>query len=186
MAKFQLIVNELSQPKSAYNLELSNPIKNGAIQFQAQQLESDQDTSAVSWFGTPIRDRLTIQNDNIMSILDNVVITVSMAKNIVKTAINGRKGTVKEWVSDGDYSVAITGALYGRSNKYPKQEVDALLEVLQSNVSIKCQSDFLDLFGIYQMVIESFSMPQSQGQLNVQPFEISAISDQPIELLINV
>lgn len=55
------------------------------------------------------------------------LITITQEKNIVKTAIQGRNGTIKEYVSDGDFSVNIKDVIVGvDSNKPPVAELKKL------------------------------------------------------------
>jgi hypothetical protein len=187
MTKFQLILNQKAPPLPAYQIGKQG-ISAGAPKFTEVQAQTEDEAKAkaISWMGTPIRDRLILESDDLTVILDNVIMTLSMTKNIVKTIINGRKGTVKEWVSDGDYNITVSGGLYGHTSAYPEEQVFALRRVLESGQALNCQSDFLDLFGVYQIVIETFNIPQSEGFTNVQPFDFTASSDEPIELLINV
>lgn len=126
--------------------------------------------------------------------IDTVLITVNMTKNIVTTALQGRNGTVKEYASDGDYSINIKGVLAGvGQNEYPSIEVEALNRILTVPNTIKVTSEFLSRFGsispfgiegIEEVVVESFSFPQSEGFHNVQLFNINLLSDTPIELTI--
>lgn len=126
--------------------------------------------------------------------IDTVLITVSMTKNIVTTAIQGRSGTVKEYASDGDYQIDIKGVLTGiGQNEYPAAEVELLNRLLTVPDTLKVTSEFLSRFvnaapkkieGISEIVVESFDFPQSEGFHNVQLFHIKAISDTPIELTI--
>ena len=43
--------------------------------------------------------------------LDTVLITVSQGKNIITTNIQGKSGTVKEYVSDSDFIINVQGVL---------------------------------------------------------------------------
>lgn len=126
--------------------------------------------------------------------IDTALITVSMSKNIITTAIQGRNGTVKEYASDGDYQIDIKGVLTGSGqNEYPAIEVEALVRLLTVPEALTVTSEFLGRFGsinafapegISEIVVESFDFPQSEGFHNVQLFHIKAISDTPIELTI--
>jgi hypothetical protein len=48
-----------------------------------------------------------------------VLLSVSRAKKIVKTEIQGRNGTVKEYIGDDDAAVEITGMICGTNGHYP-------------------------------------------------------------------
>ena len=115
--------------------------------------------------------------------LDEVIFNVSQSKNIVATAVQGRNGTVKEYVSDGDYQVGITGVMIGSgSDIYPEDQMIALTEILKAPVSVKIESEFLSFFDIEEITIVSYSMAQARGSRNQQPFSITALSDTPLEL----
>jgi hypothetical protein len=118
--------------------------------------------------------------------VDTVLIDVSQQKQIIKTNIQGVSGTVKEYISKGDYQITIRGALVSPSSlRYPEEEVAQLKEYLEAETAIGVASRFLDdVFNIQTIVIESFSFPQVEGTQNVQLFEISAVSDDPIELTV--
>lgn len=118
--------------------------------------------------------------------IDTVLITVNMAKNIVKTPIQGRDGTVKEYISDGDYIINVVGAIVSPySLVYPREEVDLLIRYCQAKQSLAVSSFFLDLFGITNAVIDDYKFSEKLGTRNEQPFELSMSSDQPIEFKLN-
>ena len=118
--------------------------------------------------------------------IDTVLIDVSQQKQIIKTPIQGVNGTVKEYISMGDYQVKVRGALVDQSaQRYPQEQAQQLREFLEVEDSIGIASRFLnDVFEVQKLVIESFSFPQVEGFQNVQLFEFSAISDDPIELTV--
>lgn len=114
--------------------------------------------------------------------IDMVLMDVSMTKNIIKTSIQGMNGTVKEYISDGDYIINIKGALFGESNEYPEDTVLDLLDMLKQHESIEVDSIFLSHFNIDEIVVENYKLEAKEGQKNVQFFEINAVSDKPQEL----
>lgn len=118
--------------------------------------------------------------------LDTVLITVSMSKNIVPTPITGRKGTIKEYITEDDFVVNIKGSLVDKSaGRYPIEQMALLRSICSATESIKVASDFLALFSITHLVIKSYSFQQSEGYHNVQLFDLNCVSDMPIELSIN-
>jgi len=120
------------------------------------------------------------------TLYDTVVITVSQTKNIVTTPIQGRNGTVKEYISDGDYEVTISITISDVfNNQYPKAEVESLLSALKANDSISVDSDFLSYLGITDLVVTNYSIPQIEGVVNQQKVIINAISDEPFEVRLN-
>jgi len=117
--------------------------------------------------------------------IDSLLCEIMQSKNIITTSLQGYNGTVKEYISDGDYVVKLRGALVDASPfRYPKEQVNNLLQVCQANQAVPITSNFFFLFGIYNIVITDFNFPQITGTMNTQYFEISAISDAPIELIV--
>jgi hypothetical protein len=170
-------------------------LKYGKSEFyNLSQNEYDKSLSQ-SYLGTPVFSNLIIEGGSYESggrtisyegiVIDTVLFEISQVKNIVKTSIEGRDGTVKEYISDGDYDVKIKGALVSKSNQYPKQEMDVLVQILKAKTALNVTSDFLRIFSIHSLVIESYAVPQSEGFLNTQGFELSCISDAPVELKLN-
>lgn len=164
-----------------------------AREFQEISVNSD-DIQKTSLFGTPIWSNLLLPAASYRALdgtiielseveIDTALFTVSQGKNIVTTDIQGRNGTVKEYISDGDYSVNIYGAIIGENeNTYPEALVLDFLEHLQAPVSLKIESEFLSLFDIDEIVFTSFDFPQRRGSRDFQAFSASALSDRPLEL----
>jgi len=114
--------------------------------------------------------------------IDLAIITISQTKNIVTTAIQGKNGTIKEFIADGDYQISISGIIWINDNIYPEDDVQTLINILKIPQSIKIFSNFVNMFGISEIVITDYSLPQQEGLRNQQAFTINAISDAPINL----
>jgi hypothetical protein len=52
-------------------------------------------------------------------------------------------------------------------------------------IDIEVEGDVLNLLGINNLVILKVSWPRLEGFTNVQPYILTCISDEPIELKIN-
>lgn len=153
-----------------------------------------------SLFGTPVYSNLqilpfsydTLDGENIQIsngiTIDTVIFNVTQTKNIVKTPIQGRNGTVKEYISDGDFQIEISGAIVSPGRTYPQTEVNELIEILKAPIAIPSDSlisEYLNWFGIHSIVVENYDFPQTEGTRNQQEFRISAVSDIPVELEID-
>ena len=143
-----------------------------------------------SYLGTPVYDQLVLfplgaaQVAGISDavVLQTVLMEINQQKVLVKTQITGRTGAVKEYISDDDYRITIRGAIvspYG--NYYPKEDAQKLLRYLQVQGSLAASSQLLKIFGIDNIVIESYNIADKMGTRNMIPFEIYACSDLPIE-----
>ena len=114
--------------------------------------------------------------------INDIVINVALQKEIVKTALVGRKGTIKEYITDGDYQLSMTvGIVSVDSNneiidQYPEKAVSQLREIMERPEALEVSSAFLDMFGISHIVVTGFSVKQ-QTHSNRQVIEISALSD---------
>jgi hypothetical protein len=123
-----------------------------------------------------------IQTDDIT--LQTVLCTISRPTSIVKTQIQGKAGSVKEYISKDDYAITINGIIPGQNGQYPQSEVISLHEMLEAPVAIPVVSRFLNAIGIFNIVVEDYAMPQTAGGISKQEFTINAVSDEPLELQI--
>lgn len=154
------------------------------LDYNMSTLESGK--APTSMLGTPVFCDMILAADkkgtDALQLLW-VIAEVNQTKNIVKTTVQGRNGTVKEYIADGDYMVTIRGGLFTPfSAAYPKDDVQKLIKLLKMNKALNVTSEFLLQFDIYELVVEEYSFPQKEGSQNVQLFEIKTVSDFPIEL----
>ena len=111
------------------------------------------------------------------------LIDISQTKNIVKTQIQGRNGDVKEYVSDGDYSLNIRGVLaINGQDVFPEDQLKHLIQFCKAPVSIPVACNLLEYHGIQNIVIESYTFPQSEGMRNAISFQLDCVSDTPFEI----
>lgn len=135
------------------------------------------------WLGRNVLTDLVIRvpEKGVLTIPD-VTINVSKQKQIVQTALVGRAGTIKEYISAGDYQLEMSiGVVAVDENneiidQYPESAISTLREVLEEDQSLEASSTFLDVFGINKIVITGFSAKQMTFS-NRQVVEVSALSD---------
>lgn len=113
---------------------------------------------------------------------ETVLFVVNQAKNIIKTPIAGRDGTVKEYIAKGDYVISINGTLSGGNDRHPFDLVNDLRRALDAPIALEVNSWFLNRLGIYQIIIEDYNLAQQAGRYSQQDFQINAISDTPVIL----
>lgn len=136
----------------------------------------------VSLLGTPVFADLIIEDEvsGVKLTMIPVLITVSQNKNIETTIIQGRSGSVKEYVCEGDYEIKLDGALFGR-NLFPQLEFKKLIKLLKSTESLKVTSKFLQMYSIHYITVKTYTTPQST-YINKQSFSVDCISDMPYEI----
>lgn len=215
MAQFNFRIAEGLRATSSKLLLKGIGIKAAKVKlFRKIDLEEEEPDST-SYLGTPIFDPIRIKGGNFFRLDDidkedpipypdddgaegfglvipSVIIEVTQSKNIITTAIQGRNGTVKEFVSDGDFAITLTGVIIGRNedgevkdigNIYPDDDVKKLITICKVPDALTLTSTFLnDVFGINQIVITDYNIPQREATRNMQPFQISMLSDVPIDL----
>ena len=118
--------------------------------------------------------------------IDDVLISVSQNKKIVTTEIQGRAGTIKEYIGLDDFQVQITGRLTGAYNVNPKEETDQLNKILSAKQPLDVTSWYLQNLGIFSIVVKDFNFQQAEGEYSTQYFTINALSDAIIEATISV
>jgi hypothetical protein len=147
-----------------------------------------QHTSAQ--LGTPVFSRVRLtnpENPNVEYLdLDTVLFEVNLVNNIVSTQITGQKGTFKEYVSTSDFAITAKGVLTN-SDMYnrPLIEMKELWSLFQTGKELNVTSDFLNSLDIFSIVISTARKYEQTGFQNMIPFEFTALSDRPIELLLN-
>lgn len=171
----------LTQSDSFLNADI------GDIPYEFDRLNSGGENQKImSPLGTPVFADIKLGNKANTSEIQLIwaLCTVNLLKNIVKTSIQGRNGTVKEYINMGDYSITIQGGLFDENpSRYPYEQSYKLVQLSKLGESLKATSEFLQLFDITDIVIEDVTFTQVSGRQNVQLFNIQALSDQPIELI---
>lgn len=115
---------------------------------------------------------------------ETVLISVVLPRNIVKTVIQGRDGTVKEYIGESDAQISITGVICGLNGHYPIDEVNQLKQVIKAPIAIDVVSTYLQNLDIHSIVFEDREIAQDEGGYSYQRFSLNASSDVPQELRI--
>lgn len=126
---------------------------------------------------------ITLASDGLEQIeIDEAVVSVNLSKSIIKTQIVGMNGTVKEYISSGDYDISIRTAVTAIDeagnfiDSYPTDAVRKLKEILDVKSAIKVANDFFDMLNISSIVITGYNIDQMTDS-NRQEVSIKAISD---------
>lgn len=161
----------------------------------------EDEAESMSWLGTPIVFPITLQAGG-YKIYDAVgrlkeqrfedfvlpsatLVEFSRAKNIATTEVLGSNGTVKEIFGFADWQIRMRGVCLPERNRSEIDQKNNLLKWEQIAGSIKVDGALFFEKGIDRMVITDLNFAQIQGKPNVIPFELTAISDQAIELVMN-
>lgn len=165
-----------------------NTFKRGIHTMLLQRQEAlEMDASEPSqMLGTPVYDALELEGQTGRMKLETAVLVCSQSRNIVTTALQGRDGTVKEYISDGDYQISVDALLLGQNGyRFPESEVRTLVSLLKEKASLKVYSQFLQFFGVQDVVVEGYNVGQVRGSRSTVPIQMNLLSDRPIELRLN-
>lgn len=124
--------------------------------------------------------------------LPNAMMRISGQKEILKTPLQGQRGTVKELINIDDYQITIRGLIIGEQPEYPEDMVKQLRKLYERNEAIELRCPISDIFlvtpereGFDKVVIEAIDFPEVNGTMNVRPYEIRLISDEEFDLFID-
>lgn len=116
-----------------------------------------------------------------------VIIQVRRDKTYVQTKMAGSRASVIQDLGLNPYSIEIRGWLiYRNAYELPYEQMKALLGIYEAPNSVPVISDYLDrVFGIKDIYMYNLEFGMEEGVSNAVTFTLSAISDEPIELIIN-
>lgn len=119
--------------------------------------------------------------------IDYAMVSVVCKKNIVSTPLIGRKGTVKELISEDDYQISIKGAVIGDDYQFPEEKLDRIKELYSVNEAVELKCALTDVFLSEgdKVVITDISFPQSMQTEHTQVVEMQCITDRAFELIID-
>jgi hypothetical protein len=173
-----------------------------AAGFQGMQLLPEDAPAVYSEFGTPVFGTVTFEAgeynsyNRMTGALEKVametytlphscIVTYSRDANITKTEVLGSTGTVKELYGKGDWNITIRGIAFSNRNGsgLPAQEqINRLIKWDNLCDSIPVVGNIFREKGINNIVIETMSIQPVVGRRDAIPFQIEAISDEPVEL----
>lgn len=115
--------------------------------------------------------------------VDAAIFELSKDNNVITTDIQGRENTIIEYISGKSWKINCKGRiLTTKRNTYPTTDVVQLINALNSNKSLRVDSWFLNMVGIYNIVILKKTVPQEEGSEEYQKFEFEAMADYPVIL----
>lgn len=143
------------------------------------QVMADVTFKSVIWTDTKGGKHVTKQQT-----FQAILIDLTFPRNIVKTEIQGRNGTVKEYIGEGDAQISFRGVITGQNGQYPESKVQDLVQLLKAPIPIEVICSYLNNKGVFTIVFEDRTLSQEEGGYSYQTFSLNAISDIPIELQI--
>ncbi len=136
--------------------------------------------------------RLAVRNNLIFKSNDSTLqiqiidakINVTQENTIVRTAMTGRRGTVKEFIQATDFKFDISGSLISpTSNAFPMGYLQGFINLFSTEKNIGVENVLINSFGVQQLVMENYSIDQQGTKYtNTINFKLSLLSDFDIDL----
>lgn len=160
----------------------------------SKESETYQQVSEIGYdkiglIGLPVWDTVTLQTESYIDAnnltvprtkieFEIALVEINNQRNIVKTSVAGRNGTIKEYMSDGDDLITIRGSLTSKySNLPPYDLMRNFKSVTKSPLALLVTSNFINFMGVFNLVIEDAKLTQREGTRNVYDYELSCSSD---------
>lgn len=185
LARYFSISGVVKKPNDNFKKDLAN------LKSEVQGL-TFYEPAATSQLGTPIIDVVKILSGTIPAtneaynefVLKYCQVSLQKSKDIVETKVQGAKGTVKEYISEGDWNITIQGFLLTDINvvDFPETETRELSQLLALPATLEVESRVLNTHEIHNLVIYDYNFPTFGERLGIQPYEIRAKSDEVVEL----
>jgi hypothetical protein len=149
----------------------------------------------ISLLGTPLYDKIifpggqyTDSDGNVVLYskltLDDALITVNLQRNVSITNIVGRKGSVKEFISNGDYEITFSGRISAPWQLQPRFSLTFFSDLMKVEKEISVYSSYLNkIFDITSIVvIGKPQVSQIEGSRNSYNVSFRAVSYEEIQL----
>lgn len=131
-------------------------------------------------------DPISLEEVNIKTCL----ITLNNQKAVIKTPVVGRDGTIKTYMNKGDYDISIDAIIVASDGDgldlkgvssyngiYPYGTVHKLINICEAPCPVNIASDYLNQFGIINLVIDSYEISQEEGKYSQQKVTLKCYSD---------
>jgi hypothetical protein len=159
-----------SMPESRIDSPEAFSQKNGTYLFDTEErnLTFSTQTDPTKWY-----------------LPETTILDSTISKNIVQTVMVGRKGTVKELISEGDWIFTFRGLIIGQDNEFPRTVRKQMKQVWGINKSLRVFSRLINDLDVHRVVVLDLRFPPLEGYENVQPYELVCVSDDDIVLNLN-
>ena len=146
----------------------------------------------------------TVEYDGGVIEIQNIMMNVSQKKNIVKTKIAGRDGSVHQYINLDDYVVECWGHILGYEDlssnarygdvvaagggfvqgERPEVAIREFMNFMERPTQVSIGCDFLNIVGFERAIIADFRLTQQVGKLDNQAFRFKMWSDKPFEIFV--
>lgn len=139
-----------------------------------------------SKIGKKLSGVITLKANGKELVLENCLFDTSNTKRIVQTAINGKDGTVKEWISNGDIIINVQVNILNKERNYPVDELIEIMNFLKLNRELSINETHINkILDVSRVVVTSWRhVPKTWS--NYQSIMIDLVSDNTYEIEENI
>jgi len=133
-------------------------------------------------FDLPVQGNIELklpQKDKL--VLTSPIVNANLSKHIVTTPLVRYDGTVKEYVSMGDWQIEVKGFFCQHEEAKPLQELTQMLAYVKEAREIEITSEYINALGVYSVVVTELDLP-AVPYGNLIAYRLSLLSDKPFEL----
>ncbi len=109
------------------------------------------------------------------------LVSVTGSKNIVKTAVPGRNGTIKELIGRDDYAVSIQMVIQKPYVVMVESELKKIISLWEKEEMLKIVCPKTESYGIEYVVFEKISHPEVAGFPGTESLSLDFIEDRDYE-----
>lgn len=111
-------------------------------------------------------------------------VSMSSAKNVVMTTVQGRDFTRKELISGGDMVYSVNGSIVSdEEGVYPAEAVKRFIKIMQYNGIVNVNYITFGLLGVKRIIIKDFTLGAPTYK-NIQPYSFSCVAVEPDDAIV--
>lgn len=142
----------------------------------------DATSNSFKRLGNQINSYSTDKKEYANVVLNNVNVNISRSPTIIETRIKGLNNSIKQFWSNNDYDINITGKITGPFFwQHDSKTIQALLSLLNSGKALGIACPELDLLGynIQAVVVYNYNLSQDSRFYQSKVFSMQLKSDNP-------
>lgn len=161
-----------------YSITTENPRPRGSIDYSSKSIAFNK----IGAYGQAIWFPVELWKSNKKLIeIEACTVAVNLSKNIIRTAVSERQGTVKECFSVDDYRFTIKGFLIGKNRMIPEDQILQLKDFFETTEPIALHGAYPEMFmndKTCQVAVSALDFPEVQGKATwVRPFNMMLETD---------
>lgn len=170
--------------ETGYTITAENPRPKGSIDYSSKSIAFNK----IGAYGQAIWFPVELWKSNKKIIeIEACTVAVNLSKNIIRTAVSERKGTIKECFAIEDYRFTIKGFLIGKNRAVPEDQIQQLKDWFETTEPIELHGGYPEIFldESCRVAVSALDFPEVQGKAPwIRPFSMIVETDYIQDLII--